>query len=204
VHALVDRLSVDPAWGPWAEDMAREGYPAKWVLEVLKKLSARGPHQLRIPLATAILEDYRRNGGPDHAEKPGGRPTAPAPAAPSRAVKPRRIPEGPAGNALRAMWADVEKRPIFTDVEARKRSIDCPCCSGAGWARVFRIGEKPALPTGRPTTVHTYCLCPIGEWMRSRNSDTTTSLLPDLADVLAGQTRWTTQEPGDGPGEDDR
>jgi hypothetical protein len=109
VQHLAVKLGGDPSWHAWTRRMAALGFPPAWVEQVLRTLA--GQDKLRPALAHTILERYRHQGGPDRRED---RPRGPRPAAPSAPApgEPRRLgdvmprlPEGPAGDALRKLWA---------------------------------------------------------------------------------------------------
>ena len=112
VQRLAVELGGDPSWHVWTRRMAAMGYPPAWVEQVLRHLAGQG--QLRPALAHTILERYRHQGGPDRREAGARpRPAAPSPSAPGEprrlgTVMPR-LPEGPAGDALRRLWSAAAK-----------------------------------------------------------------------------------------------
>jgi hypothetical protein len=97
--------------------------------------------------------------------------------------------------------------------EAQSRSRNCVHCSGSGQATVFdpdfdgrRIVERDVVIRGevkRSTyamVVTAHCVCPMGEWMRSKTDRDVVHRIPALLDVLAGRTRWLAADPtGDRP-----
>ena len=180
------RLGGDPSWGAWVARMAAT-YPPAWIGDVLEKIRGRG--QWRESYGEGILADYARRGGPDR--RPGerthaGRATAhvgPAPAGPPR---PRRIPDGPAGDPVREAWAALagDSRDA-----AELASRDCPHCGGSGWARLARPARRGPVVTGR-----THCLCPAGEWLRMRAAKDDLERMPDLALVLEGRSPWKLED----------
>jgi hypothetical protein len=92
---------------------------------------------------------------------------------------------------------------------ARDRSAGCPYCGGTGLATLYDA-RYAGDPTGRRLVRRhdgsvgqelialrcaTYCLCPLGAWLRARSQPDVRDRAPDLAAVLEGRTRWTTQDP---------
>ena len=111
LQRLAVELGGDPSWHAWTRRMAALGFPPDWVEQVLRTLAGRG--QLRPALAHGILEHYRNQGGPDRREdRPRGPRSAAAPGEPRRlgAIMPR-LPEGPAGDALRKLWESTAEVP---------------------------------------------------------------------------------------------
>lgn len=99
--------------------------------------------------------------------------------------------------------------------EAEARSRGCPYCSGSGQAVVFRrrydgrrvqdlevVHRGEVVTRPMPMAVAAHCICPMGEWMRSKIRDLDIlSRVPDLSDVLAGRLRWLAEDPtGETPG----
>ena len=93
--------------------------------------------------------------------------------------------------------------------DARARSAECPHCGGAGIVTLYDH-RYAGDPTGRREVRRhdgevraemiamrcaTYCLCPLGAWLRSRCQPEVARHMLDLADVLDGRTRWTTRDP---------
>jgi hypothetical protein len=113
VQRLAVHLGGDPSWHVWTRRMAALGFPPDWVEQVLRHLA--GQDKLRPALAHTILERYRHQGGPDRREA-GARPrpaaAASAPGEPRRLgdLMPR-LPEGPAGDALRKLWGTPAPAP---------------------------------------------------------------------------------------------
>jgi hypothetical protein len=96
------------SWGAWVRRMIALNYPAAWIADVMRKLHGRGT--LKEGLAYAILEEYRRQGGPDRRPREGATDRPAAPTAEPRKlgdIKPR-LPEGPAGESLRKLWEAIE------------------------------------------------------------------------------------------------
>ncbi len=92
--------------------------------------------------------------------------------------------------------------------EAQGRSRNCPHCSGSGQATVYdrdfdgrRVAERDVIVRGEikrssfAMVVTAHCVCPMGEWMRSKADRDTIHRIPALLDVLAGRRRWTAQDP---------
>jgi hypothetical protein len=93
--------------------------------------------------------------------------------------------------------------------EAQARSARCPQCGGSGQVTVYDRdyrghaveyltregpgGELMRLPV--PMRVVAHCLCPMGVWLRARTARDLLEVIPGLADVLEGRTRWTTEDP---------
>jgi hypothetical protein len=106
VQRLAVQLGGDPSWHVWTRRMAAMGFPPAWVEQVLRHLAGQG--KLRPALAHTILERYRHQGGPDRGEAaPRGPRPPPSPPGEARrlgSIMPR-LPEGPAGDALRQLWS---------------------------------------------------------------------------------------------------
>lgn len=97
--------------------------------------------------------------------------------------------------------------------EAQSRSRNCVHCSGSGQATVYdpgfdgrRVVDRDVVIRGEikrssyAMVVAAHCICPMGEWMRSKADRDTIHRIPALLEVLAGRTRWTAQDPmGDRP-----
>ena len=96
-----------------------------------------------------------------------------------------------------------------TLADARARSAECPHCGGTGIVTLYDA-RYAGDPAGRRTIRRhdgstgmemvamrcaTYCLCPMGAWLRSRSQPDVRERTPDLAAVLEGRTRWTTTDP---------
>lgn len=92
--------------------------------------------------------------------------------------------------------------------EAQARSRNCEHCSGSGQAIVFdpdytgrRVVDRQVIRHGEITTkryamvVSAHCICPMGRWLRSRTERETMDRIPDLADILAGRSRWLANDP---------
>lgn len=103
--------------------------------------------------------------------------------------------------------------------EAWAKSRGCPYCAGSGQAVVFdrrydgrRVMEREVTHRGEvvtrpmPMVVAAHCVCPMGEWMRSKIRDIDVlARIPNLIDVLAGRSRWLAEDPtGDQPGHEYR
>ena len=92
--------------------------------------------------------------------------------------------------------------------EAEDKSRQCPYCRGAGLVSVFhpaydthRTLMREVLYFGEIVTrpiqaiVAAHCLCPMGEWIRTRTDPDILHRIPLLADVLSGRSRWLAQDP---------
>jgi hypothetical protein len=92
---------------------------------------------------------------------------------------------------------------------AQAASRDCQHCDGGGFARVYYpeyrgnpAEELPVMERGEvvrrliPVAVSAHCVCALGRWMRSKIRELDLlARIPDLADVLAGRSRWLAREP---------
>ena len=176
--------------------MARDGFPADWIREVLAKLKARGRWSQKY--GRGILEDFRHHGGPDRpaSTRPaGGQAARPAPpAAPVRSIDLRPAPDDDNGDAVRRAWEVAGGPAGLEEVRARDASQDCPYCQGTGWVRLVRRRkpgpDQPIAATARPPHSSVHCLCPLGEWLRCRTPPDLLGRMPDLAAVLAGRAQW--------------
>ena len=97
--------------------------------------------------------------------------------------------------------------------EARAKSRGCPYCSGEGTCQVFdpgfdgrRVVLRDVAMRGElkramyAMVIGAHCICPMGEWVRSKSERDILDRIPDLADVLAGRSRYQAQDPtGEGP-----
>ena len=98
--------------------------------------------------------------------------------------------------------------------EAWAQSRNCPHCSGEGLAEVFdpsfdgrRSVVRECIVRGEvkrvlyPQVIAAHCLCPMGRWIRVKAEPQILDRIPDLADVLAGRSRYQAADPtGDVPG----
>lgn len=98
--------------------------------------------------------------------------------------------------------------------QAQALSRDCPHCSGNGQLMVFwpgyrglRVEDRECLTRGGevitrpwPMIVAAHCICLMGRWMRAKTEPELLPRIPDLADILAGRSRWLARDPmGDTP-----
>ena len=85
--------------------------------------------------------------------------------------------------------------------QAAARSQQCPHCGGSGLVTIRDRDDRGQRVEGRtmgyPRVIMTHCLCPFGAWMRARTSSDVRDWLPDLAEILAGRTRWMSHDPRD-------
>ena len=84
-----------------------------------------------------------------------------------------------------------------TREQAESASQNCERCGGCGMTAVFNPypGENR-----QPASVGAHCVCAHGRWIRqwytSRNDQLTLRRVIDLADMLAGRSRWLAEPPG--------
>ena len=94
--------------------------------------------------------------------------------------------------------------------EAREQSYGCRFCSGEGACEVFdrryagsRVVEVDAVVRGEikriraSMVVVAHCICPMGQWVRAKTSREMLARIPDLADVLDGNSRWLAEDPSE-------
>lgn len=85
---------------------------------------------------------------------------------------------------------------LSTREGALEASKGCERCGGCGLTTVWE--PEPSREAKRPPAVAAYCVCAYGRWVRGNHQAKSPDVfrrVPDLAEVIAGRSRWLVEAP---------